>query len=226
MKKVEIFGDSILRGVQVNPNNMRYHVNNNIDLELIGKKYELDINNRSKFGCTVTKGYSLLERYLRDDHLCDTILMGYGGNDCDFDWKAISKNPDDEHLPNTPINIFIDTYNRIIELLNKKGILLILTNLTPLEPQRFFDWFCNGLDKENILKWLGTINTIYRFQEYYSSIIEKIAIKTNTRLIDLRGAFLKHRRIDSFLCEDGTHPSTQGQKIITEAFLCFAEKLQ
>ena len=77
-----------------------------------------------------------------------------------------------------------------------------------------------------MLKWLGSVNAIYRVQEHYSRLVEKIAAETNTLIVDLRGAFLKHRRIEGFLCEDGTHPNTEGQKIITEAFLDFAEKLR
>jgi len=223
-KRVEVFGDSLLKGIQVNPQNMRYHVDNNIDVEAIEKEHSLDIRNFSRFGCTVTRGFALIERRLRDDDLsCDAVIMDFGGNDCDFDWKAIAEHPEDEHLPHTPLNIFVDTYRKIIELLKAKGIRSILTNLPPLDAHKFFNWFCKGLDKANILKWLGTVDCIYRWQERYSRAVERIAAETNTLLVDLRDAFLRNRRLEHFLCEDGTHPNTEGQKLITQAFLEFID---
>jgi lysophospholipase L1-like esterase len=72
------------------------------------------------------------------------------------------------------------------------------------------------------LKWLGSVNTIYRYQEYYSRAVEQLSAATGALLVDLRGAFLELRRIDRLLCEDGTHPNTEGQKIIMSAFSSFA----
>jgi len=227
-RKIEVFGDSVLKGVQVNPKNMRYHVDNHIDIEGIEKAHSLSIKNFSKFGCTISKGFSLIESRIkcikRGEAFCDAIVMDYGGNDCDFNWKEISEKPDGEHLPNTPPDIFVGTYYKIISLLKKNGIRPILTNLPPLDAQRFFDWFCNGFSKTNILKWLGGVESIYRWQENYSKTVEKVAIETDTLIVDIRGAFLKHGRVDRFLCEDGTHPNTAGQKIITEAFFEFIEQ--
>jgi len=224
-RKIEVFGDSVLKGIQVDPKNMRYHVDNHIDVEGIEKAYSLSIKNFSKFGCTITKGFSLIEsRLKKGDAFCDVIVMNYGGNDCDFNWKEIAGTPDDEHLPNTPLDIFVDTYCRIICLLKENGIRPILTNLPPLDAQSFFDWFCNGFSKTNILKWLGGVESIYHWQESYSKAVEKIAIKTDTLLVDIRGAFLEHGRIERFLCVDGTHPNTEGQKIITECFFKFIEQ--
>jgi len=223
-KKVEVFGDSLLKGVQVNPKNMLYHVDNNIDVEGIEKAYSLKIRNFSMFGCTITRGRALIERRLkRDGAFCDAIVMDYGGNDCDFNWKEVAEHPDQEHSPNTPLDVFIDTYRNIIAMLKGKGIRPILITLPPLDAQRFFDWFCSGLNKSNVLKWIGSVDAIYRWQEDYSRAVEKIADETNTLLVDVRSAFLKHGRIGRLLCEDGTHPNTDGQKIITQAFLDFIE---
>lgn len=223
-KKVGVYGDSILKGVQINPVNMRYHVDNHIDIDMISRENDIEIENFSKFGCTVTKAETIVTGNLEKGILCDTIIMDLGGNDCDFKWNEVAENPDAEHKPNTPIDIFAETYHKIIKMLKENNILPILTTLPPLEPQRFFDWFCKGLNKENVLKWLGSVNTIYRYQEMYSREVEKIACEENVPLVDLRGAFLKNFRVDNLLCEDGTHPNTEGQKVITSAFMDFTEK--
>ena len=221
MRKIEVFGDSILKGIQVDPINKRYHVNNNIDVEMLNKRFSLNIINHSKFGCTVTKGKAMLERYLNERADCTAILMDFGGNDCDFNWKMVSENPSAKHEPNTPIENFVTTYTNIIERIKKNEIRPILTNLPPLEPQRYFDWLSKGLNKVNILGWLEGVNTIYRFQEFYSRTIEEISRNTGSMLIDLRGAFLRERRIGRFICEDGIHPNTEGQKLITQEFVKF-----
>jgi lysophospholipase L1-like esterase len=226
-KRIALFGDSILKGIQTNPQNKRFHIDNHIDYDLIEKKHSLEILNYAKFGNTVTKGFSSISKRLSNNTLlCDAIIMDFGGNDCDYDWKAISEAPDEIHLPRTPIDVFINTYKMIIAKLNENGIRPILTTLPPLEPQKFFDWFCGGLNKEAVLDWLGSINTIYRTQENYSRAVEKIAAETNTPIIDIRGAFLRHKRADKFICDDGTHPNTEGQKLISGALMEFIDNLK
>ena len=221
-RRIEVFGDSILKGIQINPANRRYYTDNHIDIDAIGRAHELVIHNNSRFGCTITKGLESLQKSLASGLKCTAVVMNYGGNDCDFNWKAISENPGGEHRPNTPIDLFAETYRKIIELLRSNNILPVLANLPPLEPQRFFDWFCAGLDKTGVMGWLGGINTIYRFQESYSRMVETIAREEGTPLVDIRGAFLKCRRIGHLLCEDGTHPNTEGQRVITDVFFDFA----
>ena len=224
-RNVEVFGDSILKGVQLDDENNRYHVDNNIDVNMLEKKFLLSISNFSKFGCTISKALALIEkRFKNEKPECDAIIMNLGGNDCDFDWKAISENPEQEHQPNTPLDVFAETYRRIIEYLKKKGIRPIITTLPPLDAQKFFNWFCGGLEKKaNVLKWLGGVEAIYRWQENYSRTIEKIAVETGALLVDLRGAFLKHRKLENLLCADGAHPNTEGQRVITQEFLEFIE---
>ena len=226
MKKIvniALFGDSILKGVQINPASKKYYINNNIDADMFSKKYSIQIKNYSSFGCTVTKGNDMLKKALEKNIMCDAIIMDYGGNDCDYNWKAISENPKGNHFPNTPLELFIKTYGGIIDTLKKSGVLPILTTLPPLEPQRFFEWFCRDLNKKNIIMWLGEINNIYRHQENYSRAIEKIALEKQVPLIDLRSAFLKSGNIKELLCEDGTHPNTLGQKVIASSFDNFAD---
>jgi len=221
IKKVAVFGDSILKGIQLDSDTKRYKVNNLIDIKKIEDKHLISIDNFSMFGCTVNKGSSMLERRL-SKRFFDVAVIEYGGNDCDFNWKNISERPDDHHTPNTPVKVFIETYKKMIYSLKEKNIKTIIATLPPLEPQRFFDWFCKDLNKENVLKWLGSVNTIYRFQEMYSRIIERIARETNTLLIDIRSAFLNHFSLGELLCEDGIHPNSNGHGVITEAILNFS----
>ncbi|MBP1754062.1 MAG: lysophospholipase L1-like esterase [Firmicutes bacterium] len=224
MINIGLYGDSILAGIQVNPESKKYYINNVFVEELLSKKLSFQVKNYSSFGCTVTKGKNILEKRLEANNQYDAIIMDFGGNDCDYNWKAISENPLGNFNPNTPIELFTEIYCNIIDTIKEKGILPILTTLPPLQPQRFFDWFCKELNKKNILMWLGDIKNIYYHQECYSKAIEKIALEKQVPLVDLRSEFLKSGDVDALLCEDGTHPNTLGQKIIASTFNDFADR--
>ena len=226
VRKIEVFGDSIFKGIQVNPENKRYRVENYIDIEAISREHSMVIHNHSQFGCTIQKGFTMLKKFLTGGASCDFVVMDYGGNDCDFNWKEIAENPEGAHSPKTPLETFLGTYKQIIQMLKEKAITPVLTTLPPLQPQKFFDWFCRDLNKQNVMKWLGDIGAIYRYQEKYSRAIESLARETGAALIDLRGAFLKFRSIDSLLCEDGVHPNTAGQRLITAAMMEFAGRMK
>ncbi|MFV0529640.1 MAG: SGNH/GDSL hydrolase family protein [Lachnospiraceae bacterium] len=222
LSKISFFGDSILKGIQINPSNNKYYTKNDMDMDAISTSFRANIQNFSRFGCTVTKGAALLEARLEKGMDCDAVIMDFGGNDCDFTWADIAQNPEGNFLPHTPIEEFSRVYRDLIVKLKEHAITPILTTLPPLEPQRFFDWFCKDLDKENILKWLGSIKKIYTHQEAYSREVEKIAALEKVPLVDIRKVFLQKGPAKELLCEDGTHPNSRGQKAITEAFLEFS----
>jgi len=159
---------------------------------------------------------------LEESPNCEAVIMNFGGNDCDYNWAEVAKNPDVEHESHTPIQQFVQIYTKLIHTLQDKGITPIMANLPPLCPRRFFNWFCKDLNKINVLRWLDGVNTIYRVQECYSHTVEEIARTTGALLVDIRGTFLKRYRVDRYLCADGIHVNTEGQGLITEAFINFA----
>lgn len=221
IQNIEVLGDSILKGIQVNPVNKRYYTKNDIDIPMLSQQFSLEIKNDSYFGCTVTKGAQILNRKLERGLCCDAVVMDFGGNDCDFNWKDISDNPNRDFQPNTPLPIFLREYREIIHLLKEKGIIPIITTLPPLEPQRFFEWWCGSLNRENVMKWLGSVSAIFYHQENYSKHIERLAKEENVMLVDIRREFLKFGNVGKLMCEDGTHPNSLGQQVITEAFYKF-----
>ncbi len=225
-KNIELLGDSILQGVQINPVNKHYYTKNEIDTQMLCKKFDCSIKNNSRFGCTVIKGKKLLNNMLSSGFHCDALVMDFGGNDCDYKWKDIAENPNGVFEPNTPLPLFIEEYRSMIRDLKEHEIVPILTTLPPLEPQLFFDWWCRTLNKENVIKWLKTITQIYVHQENYSKQIEILAREEQVKLIDIRKEFLNYGAISDLICEDGTHPNSEGQKLITKAFDEFFSKEQ
>lgn len=227
MKKynVNIYGDSILKGVVLNSESHKYYFLKNT-VEYITSKLPLNIINKSKFGCTVTKGFSQLKKDLTKKIDCDVVVLEYGGNDCDFDWQYVSENPNKDFLPHTPIEEFKQTYLNMIAELKKHSITPILTSIPPINAEKYINWICrNGLSKSNIISWLGDVQKIYRFQELYSNTIEKIAHSTGCILVDIRKAFLENHNFEDLICEDGIHPSELGQHLIRDTFYNFAAQM-
>ena len=62
MKRVSVFGDSILKGVQYNQKSGRYVVEDNIGFDGIAERAGYSVQNFSKLGCTVTKAWNYLQR--------------------------------------------------------------------------------------------------------------------------------------------------------------------
>ncbi len=220
-QSLTIYGDSIMKGVVLESG--RYKLGAKI--ESFASRIFPRVFNRSRFGSTIEKGVEQLERDLEKENIpLGVVLLEFGGNDCDFDWQAISENPELDRPPKTSLSRFKALYHRAIELVRKAGSTPVLANLPPISAEKYLAWICrDGLSRENILHWLGDENAIYRYQEMYCRTIEEIAEEENAALVDLRGAFLTDRKLDGYLCEDGIHPNTNGQKVIMRAFRTYFE---
>ena len=167
-----------------------------------------------------------MNRQLEKGEAPAAVLLEYGGNDADFRWAEVSEHPHDEHEPNTPLPVFIETLRRMIQTLLEHGSKPVLSTLPPISSERYLDWITrDGLSKENILLWLGDANAIYRYQEKYSLAIERIAAETGCSLVDLRSAFLEKRALLPYLCADGIHPNDAGQRLIHEVLSRAADRI-
>ena len=111
---VEIYGDSIMKGTLLDNITKRYSYKKDL-LTPIEDSFPLELKNRSKFGCTIEKGEKMLDIALAQGPSCDTILLEYGGNDCDFHWDQVAENPSGEHFPHTPLARFESIYRSMIE---------------------------------------------------------------------------------------------------------------
>lgn len=216
MKQMWILGDSILRGVVWSQETKRYMTSTSIGLEELAGKYDLAIDNRSRFGYTIDKGEAVMHKKLAGGEACDVALIEYGGNDSDFDWVAISNAPHAPHFPKTSLSTYESTYHHMIKELKAHGTKPLLCNLVPVCSSLYLDWISrDGLSRENILSWLGDEEHIFRYQAQYSRMAEDIAREEGCMLVNLRQAFLSHSHMESLFCPDGIHPNERGQKIIS-----------
>ena len=217
--KVTVYGDSILKGVLLEGG--KYVVNRDWEQKL-GETFHLTIRNCARFGCTIRKILPLIRR---DSGAAapeeEIAVLEMGGNDCDFDWAAISRQPEEHFDCKTPPKEFLEKYREAVELIRRSGRTPVLMNLTPVHSERYLRYICrDGLSRQNILQWLGSVETISRWQSRYSRMVEQVAGEMNVKLIDIRRAFPREpKALEPYLCEDGIHPSRLGQKLIFDT-LC------
>ncbi|MBQ3229874.1 MAG: SGNH/GDSL hydrolase family protein [Clostridia bacterium] len=216
MKKIKIYGDSILKGVTYNEELKRY--------KLCGYRFDelsqngIDVENNSKMGATIDKGFEILKATLDDCDENTVVVMEYGGNDCNFNWSDVSDDPNGSFECATPEERFTETYLEAIKYARSKGAKVAVCTLVPIDSERFMNWVSRGLNYNNILDWLGDVNMIARWQEYYSRLSEKVAQLADCPILDLRSIFLKNRELRNMIGEDGMHPSPEGHKLIRDTF--------
>jgi lysophospholipase L1-like esterase len=208
-----------MKGVLLDDNTQRYVLSSSAPSTEFAKEMNIDVNNRSVFGCTVAKGSKLVNSAIEKGKVGEGyVLIEYGGNDCNFNWEAVSNNPEGEFLPNTEAEKFSETYLEMINFAREKGATVVVCNLVPIDSPRFMNWVSQGLSYENILKWMGDVNRIARWQEYYSHLAEKVARIAKCPILDLRTSFLTHDRMEKMIGIDGIHPSAEGHSLISTVF--------
>lgn len=215
-KTICLFGDSLSKGIICDPDTGRYIFLKDCFASLVAADGKLGVSNYSKFGCTIGKARGIIEKHISDAERADVTALEFGGNDSDYDWAAISAEPDAEHSCRTPLDVFTESYTDTVLSLRKQGVRLVLSNLPPIDPQRYFDWFSRGLNKGNLLRWLGgSVDYIYRWHESYSMCISRIAASCGVPLLDIRSPFLLRRDYSDLLCIDGIHPNAKGHALIS-----------
>ena len=225
METITAFGDSVLKGVIYE--DAHYKVAESSFQKICQEFFGILIENKARFGSTITKGESIFERNL--DLIRQSsgryVVLEFGGNDCDFNWKEVSDQPDREHLPRSTIESFVSAYTAIINEIKKLQKIPVLLSLPPIDSCRYFKHISTGLSDENILKWMhGNKQFITNWHERYNIEIFKLAIANAVPVVDITSVFLGERNYSRYLCEDGIHPNEKGHKLIAEAIKAHVEK--
>ena len=214
MKQIYIFGDSILKGVTYSEEAGRHKLLPGHFAALSDMGYT--VKNCSIMGATVEEGIAQLQKRLAEPAEQTTVLLEYGGNDCDYRWADISADPEAHHLPKTPLDAFTRRYGELVSCAREKGASVYICNLVPLDAEKYMQWISRGLSYDRILGWLGDSSMLYRWHEFYSRTTEKLAEALSCPLIDLRMPFLMSHRYRDLLSGDGIHPTAEGHRLIEE----------
>jgi len=221
---IVVYGDSISRGIIYDEVKQRHSLLLESFANIVSKRLKGVVYNAAKFGSTIVDALPRLQSdVLRRKP--DIVLIEFGGNDCDYNWKSIAENPHGEFHPNTEYNTFSDSLFDLIEKLKKIEVIPVLVTLPPLDADKYLRWISEYSEQsqKNILEWMGSVSRIYSWHEKYNAAILRIAERTQTRLIDIRTAFLESPDYRTLLCKDGIHPNEEGHKVIAEKILNYIE---
>lgn len=216
---VFIYGDSLMKATSPD-DSMRLRFNIKTYLDKLSALFSINVVNRAHFGATVFKGISFLHKDLDTGLPADSsVLLEFGGNDCDYIWEDVSARPNDAHEPKVPLPQFLETLATMVTLVRDAGSKPILMTNPPISAEKYLAFITrNGLSAENILRWLGDVQEIYRFHEFYSNAIAGLARKLDVDLVDVRQHFLDRHDFNSLVSIDGIHPTLKGYDIICDAF--------
>ena len=215
MKKLMIFGDSIIKGVTYS--GQSYHLCQDHDFDTIAAQ-GVTVENHARMGATIDAGLKQIDRRLAPCAEDTTVLFCFGGNDCDFDWAAVARAPSVKHIPKTSLDAFEKMLVDSIEKIKKRGAMPVVCTTPPINPQKYFsNVICTVADGSKVMEFLnGDLTNISRYHECYNLAIVKCALENNCRLIDLRTPLLLDRKYMDLLCPDGIHPNEQGHMLMAK----------
>ncbi len=216
---IQIWGDSLLKGVFYDEARHRYAIVRDNAVRMIEKALNVPLINRSAMGRTAPQ--ALDELRAEDAPLTGAlVLIELGGNDCDLNWAEVSDRPQEDHGPATPVADYEKALLDMAGLVRERGGLPVISTLPPLHPQRYLDWVSRGLSRDSILRFLGgSSQRIYRWQELYSAVAQRAAVASGSLLFPLREYFLERLVGQQVHCVDGIHLSAEGHRMVAEAAL-------
>ena len=212
MNELMIFGDSVLKGVMFDADTGRYRLCREPRFQPLAER-GVDVENRSRMGATIREGLRLLEQETPAEP-AQVVLLEYGGNDCNYDWKAVSRAPREEHRPAVPIEEFAESYRRAIRKARELARNVAVCSVMPLDSRKFMNFISRGNCYDSILSWLGDVGILYRWQQLYNDVAMDVARSENCPVVDIRRFLMVRHDFDDLLCADGIHPTSKGHKLL------------
>lgn len=212
MIELHVWGDSIAKGVVYDETRGRYVICRENCLALLKAAGLAEIHNYSVMGHTSQNGIERLSSV--DIRPGQIAVIEYGGNDCDLDWKRVSDSPDQRQYGKIPIEIFRKNISLMVQKVRDSGGEPVLVTPPPLNANRYFRWISRNLNAENIMKYLGSVQTIFDWQKAYADCIAGLAKNLNVFLADMRSVF---QDTEAMMCIDGIHPNAKGHEAMYSA---------
>lgn len=226
ISRITLFGDSIPKGLYLEGSKIRRIRRSAADA--VAAYFGFALDNRSAFGMTLAKctekGY--IADFIRNAKPGDAAVISLGGNDCDYDWEAVARDPFAFHKPHTPLPLFEELLEAAVRAFAQAGLRAVFTSLPPVNSERYFrNVICARADGTEVMKFFsGDVTNIARHQESYSNAVMKAALSGGCGFIDCRTEFLMKPDFLDYLADDGIHPNQAGHDLIAECVIRQAER--
>ncbi|MBQ6029497.1 MAG: SGNH/GDSL hydrolase family protein [Treponema sp.] len=214
------WGDSILKGVVSGGDSKRFDITEKDSLSQACAALGIELANKSVFGSWMTKTRRTQDRSLRNGASAQIGIIESGTNDSDYDWSAVSANPDAEHLQRCPLDEFSRLMEEAVSVARQNKITPVIMIPTPLVPEWWLNNICIGNDEAAIIKFINkkylqdqkaaAAMRLYQNQELFSLKAAAIARALGVQIVDIRSEFLAHPNYKSLMCLDGVHPNQAG----------------
>lgn len=212
INKISVYGDSILKGAVTGLDSGHlFDVIENDSLTLASKKLVFELNNQSVFGSIITKSARRLNKDIAKGCVGDVAIIESGGNDCDYDWNEVIKNPTAFHSPRVPLQDFFQTLDEMVKNCYENRITPLLMTMPPLVSDRWYNHICKNYGKDAVDAFINGIpDTLYQNHEIYNTHIMHYCYEHGVQFVDMRLSFLETRHYRNLMCEDGIHPNEAG----------------
>lgn len=232
------WGDSILKGVVSGGDSKRFDITEKDSLSQACAALGIELANKSVFGSWMTKTRRAQDRNLRNGASAQIGIIESGTNDSDYDWSAVSANPDAEHLQRCPLDEFSRLMEEAVSVARQNKITPVIMIPTPLVPEWWLNNICIGNDAAAIIKFINkkylqdqdcaakkncsqdqkvaAAMRLYQNQELFSLKAAAIARALGVQIVDIRSEFLAHPNYKTLMCLDGVHPNQAGYDFMAE----------
>lgn len=216
-----ILGDSNAKGV-IRDIQDKYVVEPNSAVNLITEKMQCETHNISFFGQTLEKAYKkgFVKKVLeyKNPDARNIVVINLGGNDSDYDWSKVSKEPTEIHSSRTNLGNFEKYYREAIHFLRENGFEVYMCTLLPFVPKLYFDTVVSKLGRaHNIMFYLDNdVNNLLSDQITFNEKIIEIAKSEKVKLLDLRTLIQTNKNWKKLYCDDGIHLSTKGHEYLAK----------
>lgn len=213
MSEIYLFGDSASQGIVLDEND-QYRVSRMGCIRLLKRK-GYAIRNYAVHGYTVLQGLDTF-RNMRIEPGSACVIQ-FGGNDCNLDWDAVSRDPDSYHEGKVSLTDFCRNLALFVKEARERQLEPVLVTPLALMSERFYHWVSRNRNEARILHYLhDDPESISRWQERYATAVREVSITEKCRLADVRAWMLNKLEYPSLICDDGMHPNEAGHAVLAE----------
>ena len=217
--KIICFGDSITRGVTFMKGRLRILKENYPaflqDLFLSDKNTNVTVLNKGVFHDNTDLLLSRLDKDIIKEKP-DYVIIGVGGNDCDFKWNEVAADPMEEHQAIVPLERYLENMKKIIMNLQQQSIVPVVLTLPPLEPVRYYHTIAKQYGS-SAGHWISTLGGIEHWHGLYNRSLRKMIAELKVNMIDIRTAVKYAGDLLDLMSEDGIHLTSSGYKVMSVA---------